>query len=49
MLAYVLVINSFVADVYMNDIANMICQLQCVYLKELFISQQHGQNCRHLC
>ena len=48
-LAPLVIINSFVSDVYMEHIANMKCQIQCIHLDQCFIQQNQEINCRHLC
>ena len=49
MLEYLETHNSFVSDVYMDDIADMICQLQHSHLEQYFIQQKHDINFQHLC
>ena len=44
MVASLFYINSFIADVYMDYIVNVICQIY-----QYFIQQQHDQDFRHLC
>ena len=40
MLASLLNINSYVSDVYIYDLANMVCKLNHLHLKKYFIQQQ---------
>ena len=49
MLAYLLSLNRFVYDIYMEDIANVICKIHHLHLEQYFIQQQHDLNCRYLC
>ena len=44
MLEYLINIYVFVADVYMDNISDMIC-----HLYKYFIQKQHDQNDQHLC
>ena len=39
MLAYLVIINSFVSDIYMKDIADMKFQIHRIKLDQLFIQQ----------
>ena len=39
--------NSFVSDVYMDDIADTIRQLYHLHLNQYYIKQQHDRNCGH--
>ena len=48
MLAPLDIKNSFVSDLYMEVIADMISQLQHLNLDQKFIQQQHDINCKHL-
>ena len=41
MLSYLEILNSFVSDVYMEDIADMICQFHHLQLEQYFIQQKH--------
>ena len=49
MLAFLVNINSFVSDVYMDNIADTICQIHYSHLEQYFIQQKHDLNFRHLC
>ena len=49
MLAYVVNLNRFVSDVYMDNISNMIYQLHHSHSEQFFNQQQHYENCLHLC
>ena len=49
MLEYLEIHNSFVSDVYMEDISNMLCQFYRLHLEQQFIQQQHYHTRRHLC
>ena len=44
MLAYLDINNSFVYNVYMDDIVNIICQIHHLHLETYFIQQQHDFN-----
>ena len=44
MSASLVIHNSFASDIYMEDIANMICQLLHLHLEQYFIEQKHDQN-----
>ena len=49
MLACLVIINSFVIDVYMEDIADMKCQIHHIHLEKVFIQKNQENNCRYLC
>ena len=50
MLAYLVNIYSFGASgIYMDDIADIICQLRHLHLDIYLTHQKHNQNFRHLC
>ena len=49
MLAPLLINNSFVSDVYMDDISGMIYQLHHLNFEQDFIQHKHDQNWQHLC
>ena len=49
MLEYLIIHNIFVSGVYMEDIADMKCQLHHIHLEQYFIKPKHDQNFRHLC
>ena len=48
MLVYLVIDNSFVSDVYMDDISKIKCQVHHLHLDQLFIQPRHDENCRHL-
>ena len=47
MFAYLVIYNSFVSDIYMEDIADTKYQLHHLHLEKYFIQQKHDQNFRH--
>ena len=49
MLESLVIINSFVTDVYMEYIADMKCQLHHIHMEKYFIQQKRDQNFQHLC
>ena len=49
MLEYLETHNSFASDVYMKDIAEMICQLHHLHFEQYLIQQQCALNWRYLC
>ena len=49
MLASLEINNSFVSDIYMDDISKMIRQLRHLHLEQSFIRQKHDLNFLHLC
>ena len=44
MLASLAIHNSFVSDVYMDDISAMVCQIHHLHLKQYFIKNIYHQN-----
>ena len=49
MLASLEILNSFASGIYMDDVSDIICQLQHLYLEQYFIQQKHELNCQYLC
>ena len=44
MLAYLVNINIYVSDVYMDDIYNMMFHIHNLYVEQYFIQKQHDIN-----
>ena len=44
MLSYLVIHNSFVSDVFWEDIADMKFQLHRLYLEQCYIKPKHDQN-----
>ena len=41
--------NISVSNLYMDDIAGMICKIYRLHLEKYYIQQQHDLNFQHLC
>ena len=49
MLEYLEIHNSFASDIYMSDVAGIICKLHHLHLEKYFIQQKYELNFQHLC